>query len=83
MRQLVRTADQTGQMPDRSAVAVLNGAKERMRDVKKKDNETESPKKAGKRPDWASGLRQLYDSVVEEPLPDSFNDLLSKLDSDE
>lgn len=35
-----------------------------------------------KNPEWANGLRQLYDSVVEEPLPDSFRDLLSKLDSD-
>lgn len=32
-------------------------------------------------PDWASGLKQLYDSVVDEPLPDSFKDLLAKLDS--
>ncbi len=24
----------------------------------------------GAEPDWASGLRRLYDSVVEEPLPD-------------
>ncbi len=31
-------------------------------------------------PDWADGLRQLYDSVVDEPLPDAFMDLLSKLD---
>ncbi|WP_230079939.1 NepR family anti-sigma factor [Alteripontixanthobacter maritimus] len=31
-------------------------------------------------PNWASGLRQLYDSVVDEPLPDSFKDLLAKLD---
>lgn len=31
-------------------------------------------------PEWADGLRKLYDSVVEEPLPDSFMDLLSKLD---
>jgi len=31
-------------------------------------------------PDWASGLKQLYDSVIEEPLPDTFKDLLSKLD---
>ena len=28
----------------------------------------------------ASGLRQLYDSVVDEPLPDAFTDLLAKLD---
>ena len=32
-------------------------------------------------PDWASGLRRLYDSVVEEPLPDSFSKLLDKLDN--
>lgn len=32
-------------------------------------------------PEWASGLKQLYDSVVEEPIPDAFKDLLSKLDS--
>ncbi|MGX7927035.1 NepR family anti-sigma factor [Tsuneonella sp. HG094] len=31
-------------------------------------------------PGWANGLRQLYDSVVDEPLPDTFKDLLSKLD---
>jgi len=40
-------------------------------------------KKAPKSPEWADGLRQLYDSVVEEPLPDSFKDLLSKLDEAE
>lgn len=32
------------------------------------------------KPEWANGLRQLYDSVVNEPLPDSFADLISKLD---
>ena len=32
-------------------------------------------------PDWTSGLRQLYNSVVEEPLPDSFTKLLEQLDS--
>lgn len=31
-------------------------------------------------PGWAKGLRKLYDSVVDEPLPDSFKDLLKKLD---
>ena len=36
--------------------------------------------KTAERPGWASGLRQLYDTVVDEPLPDSFKDLLSKLD---
>lgn len=33
------------------------------------------------KPEWASGLKQLYDSVVDEPIPDAFKDLLSKLDS--
>ena len=31
-------------------------------------------------PGWADGLRKLYDAVVEEHLPDSFNELLKKLD---
>ncbi|WP_395327483.1 NepR family anti-sigma factor [Novosphingobium sp. BL-8H] len=31
-------------------------------------------------PGWAKGLRKLYNSVVDEPLPDSFRDLLKKLD---
>ena len=31
-------------------------------------------------PDWARGLRDLYDDVVEEPLPSSFYDLLARLD---
>ena len=34
------------------------------------------------RPDWADGLRQLYDSVVDEPLPDTFRDLLERLDEE-
>ncbi len=32
-------------------------------------------------PEWADGLKQLYDSVVEEDLPDAFRDLLDRLDS--
>lgn len=39
-----------------------------------------STEKSAQEPDWANGLRQLYDSVVDEPLPDSFKDLLSQLD---
>lgn len=31
-------------------------------------------------PEWAAGLKKLYDTVVDEPLPDSFKDLLAKLD---
>jgi hypothetical protein len=34
-------------------------------------------------PAWANDLRQLYNAVVEEPLPDSFLDLLSQLDSED
>lgn len=34
-------------------------------------------------PEWANGLKQLYDSVVEEDLPDSFKDLLDRLDGGE
>lgn len=30
-------------------------------------------------PEWSKGLKQLYDSVVEEPLPDTFKDLLAQL----
>jgi hypothetical protein len=33
--------------------------------------------------DWTQGLKKLYDSVVDEPLPDAFRDLLSKLDSED
>ena len=34
----------------------------------------------GHEPDWAAGLKQLYDSVVDEPLPDTFKNLLARLD---
>lgn len=37
--------------------------------------------KAGKQ-GWADGLRKLYDGVVSEPLPDSFEDLLKRLDKE-
>lgn len=43
----------------------------------------DDPKRSRRHPEWAVGLRQLYDSVVEEPLPDSFSDLLSKFDEAE
>ena len=33
-----------------------------------------------KNPEWTQGLRQLDNSVVEEPLPANFKDLLDKLD---
>lgn len=39
-------------------------------------------RRTGKDPGWADGLRRLYDSVLNEPLPDSFQDLLKKLDQE-
>lgn len=38
------------------------------------------PRSGSEKPDWSNGLRKLYDSVLDEPLPDTFKDLLSKLD---
>jgi hypothetical protein len=35
---------------------------------------------SGTAPEWTQSLRQLYDSVVDEPLPESFKNLLEKLD---
>lgn len=32
-------------------------------------------------PEWAPGLRQLYASVLDEPLPDALQDLLDRLDT--
>ena len=49
-------------------------------------NDHDEPKRESKssgdksQPDWSNGLRELYDSVVDEPLPDSFKDLLEQLD---
>ncbi len=40
-------------------------------------------RRAAKRdPEWTRGLKRLYDSVLEEPMPQNFRDLLSKLDDD-
>lgn len=45
------------------------------------DGAKKTPRKESDgKPDWTNGLRKLYDSVVDEPLPDSFKDLLSQLD---
>ncbi|WJS98748.1 NepR family anti-sigma factor [Novosphingobium humi] len=33
-------------------------------------------------PPWAAPLRDMYQQVVEEPLPDFLSDLLSRLDRD-
>jgi hypothetical protein len=53
----------------------MAGADRKTRPAKGK--QTIKPKRG---PEWASGLKQLYDSVVDEPLPDAFKDLLSRLD---
>ncbi len=47
---------------------------------KEDDQPSVSSGKQGQQPQWADGLKQLYDAVVDEPLPDSFKDLLSQLD---
>jgi hypothetical protein len=51
-----------------------------------KNNPSPAPKprevKGPNPPDWTDGLKRLYDSVVEEPLPDSFKELLSRLDDE-
>ncbi len=48
----------------------------------KNDKPANGGQKRGKRrnPEWTSGLKQIYDSVVDEPIPDAFKDLLSRLD---
>lgn len=38
--------------------------------------------KENEAPAWADGLKELYDSVVDEPLPDSFLELLEKFDDE-
>ena len=49
-------------------------------DDRKRTQERPAPARDRGEPGWADGLRQLYNSVVHEPLPDSFDDLLKKLD---
>jgi len=50
-----------------------------MDDRKRKLGSSSQPPGPGQ-PGWADGLRKLYNSVLDEPLPDSFDDLLKKLD---
>jgi hypothetical protein len=50
-----------------------------MDDRKRKLGSSPQPPGPGQ-PGWADGLRKLYNSVLDEPLPDSFDDLLKKLD---
>ena len=52
-------------------------------DIDARGSDVPRKREAGQsnKPQWANGLRQLYDSVVEEDIPDQFKDLLSKLDA--
>ncbi|BBC74389.1 conserved hypothetical protein [Altererythrobacter sp. B11] len=50
--------------------------------AEKQNVQTQGATTAAPQPQWAKGLKQLYNSVVDEPLPDSFKDLLAKLDDD-
>ena len=49
----------------------------------KKSKSGTEPKEGAKPrdPEWAAGLKRLYNSVVDEPLPDAFTELLKKLDA--
>lgn len=51
------------------------------------EDETQGPGSRNKRapgsPAWTDGLKQLYDEVVDEPLPDAFKDLLAQLDDED
>lgn len=50
------------------------------------DQETHAPKPgkstSDEAPPWAAPLRDMYQQVVDEPLPDFLSDLLSRLDRD-
>lgn len=54
--------------------------------AKPKDNmmnlgsQSVEPRRGTPQPEWAAGLKRLYNSVVEEPLPDNFADLIARLD---
>lgn len=41
-----------------------------------------SPQRRERQPGWIQGLRQIYNSVLNEPLPPSFDSLLKKLDDE-
>lgn len=41
------------------------------------------PVRKRRKPEWASGLKQIYNSVVDEPLPDNFAALLAQLDDED
>lgn len=38
------------------------------------------PRRQDELPGWTNGLKQLYDQVVDEDLPDSLRDILAQFD---
>jgi hypothetical protein len=46
----------------------------------KKTKAQRQPSSPGRKPAWAEGLKRMYDSVVDEKIPDDFAELLKKLD---
>lgn len=42
-----------------------------------------APNEAVAQPDWANGLRNIYNSVVSEPLPSDMLKLLASLDEED
>ena len=75
MQRALHDGNLTGLHQGWADVSRMAGGDRKTRPVKGK---TKIEPKRG--PEWASGLKQLYDSVVDEPLPDAFKDLLSRLD---
>lgn len=75
----------TRQARFRSAIMTEGSGKKAMSAGRKQSGKDPAKPKKGKEgeaPDWAEGLKRMYDSVVDEPLPDSFMELLSRLDED-
>lgn len=68
---------QTGKGPHGSMTSGKTSKKEDR--SKAQASRPNKPAKSAK-PEWTDGLKQIYDSVLDEPLPDSFNELLAKLD---
>ena len=48
--------------------------------VQSSDSSPDLAPDASSSPAWADGLKQLYRSVVDEPLPGNFQDLLDQFD---
>src|SRR5262245_54020696 len=70
-----RQKRETGRGKMELALSHLGGKGDRNRTVG-----SLSAKRRTNEPGWAQGLRKLYNSVLDEPIPDSFDDLLKKLD---